>query len=121
MTDHNPLIPILNSHRLDEIENPQLQRLRTHLIGYNFTAVRCKGSIHATPAITRICPSNTVGIGPLGSDRSVGLADSLAVALVPADSVKLMNAPMGFAWGSKMAELWPLSKTVGLLIYLNNV
>ena len=29
VTDHNPLIPILNSHRLDEIENPRLQRLRT--------------------------------------------------------------------------------------------
>ena len=27
ITDHNPLIPILNSHRLDEIENPRLQRL----------------------------------------------------------------------------------------------
>ena len=29
VTDHNPLIPILNSHRLDEIENPRLQCLRT--------------------------------------------------------------------------------------------
>ena len=26
ITDHNPLIPILNNHRLDEIENPHLQR-----------------------------------------------------------------------------------------------
>jgi len=26
-TDRNPLIPILNNHRLDEIENPCLQRL----------------------------------------------------------------------------------------------
>ena len=25
--DHNPLIPILNSRRLDEIENPRLQHL----------------------------------------------------------------------------------------------
>ena len=25
ITNHNPLIPILNSHRLDEIENPRLQ------------------------------------------------------------------------------------------------
>ena len=37
ITDHNPLIPILNTHRLDEIENPRLQRFRTHLIGCNFT------------------------------------------------------------------------------------
>ena len=37
VTDHNPLIPILNNHRLDEIENPRLQRLRTRILGYNFT------------------------------------------------------------------------------------
>ena len=28
ITDHNPLIPILNNHCLDEIENPHLQRLK---------------------------------------------------------------------------------------------
>ena len=44
VTDHNHLIPILNSHRLDEIENPCLQRLRTRIIGYNFTAQWLKGS-----------------------------------------------------------------------------
>ena len=29
ITDHNPLISIINNHRLDEIENPRLQRLKT--------------------------------------------------------------------------------------------
>ena len=43
VTDHNPLIPILNTHRLDEIQNPRLQRLRTRLMGYNFTAQWLKG------------------------------------------------------------------------------
>ena len=38
VTDHNPLIPILNSHRLDEIENPRLQCMRTRIMSYNFTA-----------------------------------------------------------------------------------
>lgn len=38
ITDHSPLIPILNSHRLDEIENPRLQHLRTRIMSYNFTA-----------------------------------------------------------------------------------
>ena len=28
LTDHHPLISIFNKHRLDEIENPQLQRLK---------------------------------------------------------------------------------------------
>jgi len=49
VTDHSPLIPILNSHRLDEIENPRLQRLRTRLMAYNFTAIWCKGSTHMAP------------------------------------------------------------------------
>ena len=49
VTDHNPLIPILNSHRLDEIENPRLQRLRTRIMGYNFTAEWLKGSNNSAP------------------------------------------------------------------------
>ena len=54
VTDHNPLIPILNSHRLDEIENPRLQRLRTRIMGYNFTAKWIKGSSNgAADALSR--------------------------------------------------------------------
>jgi len=49
ITDHNPLLPILNSYRLDEIENPRLQRLRTKLMAYNFTAEWCKGSKNNAP------------------------------------------------------------------------
>ena len=36
-TDNNPLVPILNSHHLDEIENYRLQRLKFCLMAYNFT------------------------------------------------------------------------------------
>ena len=54
VTDHNPLIPILSSHRLDEIENPRLQRLWTRIMGYNFTAQWLKGSNnHAPDALSR--------------------------------------------------------------------
>ena len=49
ITDHNPLIPILNNHRLDEIENPRLQRLRIRIMGYNFTAEWLKGSNNSAP------------------------------------------------------------------------
>ena len=49
VTDHNPLIPILNSHRLDEIENPRLQRLKSRLMGYNFTAHWIKGKGNSAP------------------------------------------------------------------------
>ena len=43
ITDHNPLIPIINNRRLDEIENPRLQRLKTKLMAYNFTPEWIKG------------------------------------------------------------------------------
>ena len=49
ITDHNPLIPILNNHRLDEIENPRLQRLQTRIMGYNFTAEWLKGCNNSAP------------------------------------------------------------------------
>ena len=35
VTDHHP---ILNSHRLEEIQNPRLQRLKTKIMGYTFKA-----------------------------------------------------------------------------------
>ena len=49
LTDHNPLLSILNSKRLDEIENPRLQRLRMKIVSYNFTAQWVKGSLNAGP------------------------------------------------------------------------
>ena len=54
ITDHNPLIPILNNHRLDEIENPRLQRLRARIMAYNFKAIHLKGTDnHAADALSR--------------------------------------------------------------------
>ena len=49
VTDHHPLISILNSHRLDEIQNPRLQRLKTKIMGYTFTAVWLKGALNYAP------------------------------------------------------------------------
>ena len=54
VTDHNPLLAILNTRRLDEIENPRLQRLKSRIMGYNLTAQRTKGSNHhAADALSR--------------------------------------------------------------------
>ena len=58
-TDHNPLIPILNTRWLDEVENPRLQRLKSRLMGDNFTARWTKGSSHSAPdALSRNPVSN---------------------------------------------------------------
>ena len=44
ITDHRPLIPILNSYTLDCIENPRLRCLREKISGYVFTSKWQKGS-----------------------------------------------------------------------------
>ena len=49
LADHNPLLSILNSERLDEIETTRLQRLRMKIVSYNFTAQWVKGSLNAGP------------------------------------------------------------------------
>ena len=49
ITDHNPLVPILNSHCLDEIDNPRLQLLKTKLMAFNLTAKWCKGNTNGAP------------------------------------------------------------------------
>ena len=49
ITDHNPLIPILNHHRLDEIENPRLQHLHAKIMAFNFKASWQKSITNHTP------------------------------------------------------------------------
>ena len=49
ITDHNPLLPIINHHRLDEIENPRLQRLRAKIMAFNFKASWKKGITNQAP------------------------------------------------------------------------
>ena len=39
ITDHRPLIPILNHYSLDAVENPRLQRLKEKISPYLYTAV----------------------------------------------------------------------------------
>jgi len=74
VTDHNPLIPILNSHPLDEVESPRLRRLRTQLMAYNFTAKWCKGSAHAAPdAFSRhsvLAPTQEDSMAEVGGPQS---------------------------------------------------
>ena len=42
ITDHNPLVLMLNSHHLDEIDNPRT--LKTKLMAFNLTAKSSKGA-----------------------------------------------------------------------------
>ena len=49
MVDHNPLLPILNSKGIDEVENPRIIRLKEKLTPYKFKAEWRKGKDHKIP------------------------------------------------------------------------
>ena len=49
VTDHRPLISILNQKSLVEVESPRLQRLKEKLLPYSFTAVWKAGKTHCIP------------------------------------------------------------------------
>ena len=56
ITDHHPLIPILNSHRLDEIENPRLQRLDpNHCLQFHSRMVQRKGEQRFRHSLMQPC------------------------------------------------------------------
>ena len=49
MTDHRPLIPILNSYTLDAVENPRLQRMKEKVSQYIFSAAWRAGKFMCIP------------------------------------------------------------------------
>ena len=86
ITDHNPLIPILNKHRLDEVENPCLQRLKTRLMSYNFTAEWCKGTKNNAPdalsrnPVSNPLPSETLAELDMFCEQEMSLTEIRALA-----------------------------------------
>ena len=58
ITDHRPLIPILNSRSMSEIENPRLLRLREKLTMYQFTAEWRPGTALAIPDALSRAPAS---------------------------------------------------------------
>ena len=83
-TDHRPLVPILNSKTLDEIENPRLQRLRMKIgeVG-SFTAVWIPGSQHQAPdALSRAPVQDPDDDDEVGEDAAVpGLCSIIAAEI----------------------------------------
>ncbi|XP_065182117.1 uncharacterized protein K02A2.6-like [Sycon ciliatum] len=73
VVDHQPLVPILNTYTLDQVENPRLQRLMTKVQLYQFDVSWRKGSEHAfADALSRAPVQNPV------ADDLLGEADSLS-------------------------------------------
>ncbi|XP_065189527.1 uncharacterized protein LOC135820143 [Sycon ciliatum] len=72
VVDHQPLVPILNTYTLDQVENPRLQHLTTKVQLYQFDVSWRKGSEHAfADALLRAPVQNPV------ADDLLGEADSL--------------------------------------------
>ena len=89
MTDHRPLVPILNHYSLDAVENPRLQRLKEKTTPYLFTAVWRAGKMlripdalsrapvsHPTPEDEVLCADATAHLraiitSPKQSDRTL--------------------------------------------------
>lgn len=75
ITDHKPLIPLLNSYTLDCIENPRLQRLREKISGYVFTSKWRKGKDLCIPDALSRAPVDT----PKEDDISLGSETSVCI------------------------------------------
>ena len=95
MSDHRPLIPILNHYSLDAIENPRLQRLKEKIAPYLYTAVWRAGKqlsipdalsrapvSHPTPEDETACADSTahlravISVNAVASDEDVPPQDS---------------------------------------------
>ena len=71
-TDHRPLIPIVNSYTLDQIENPRLQRLVLKLRQYQLPAVWQKGADNMfADALSRHPVANPVPDEEFGENPAV--------------------------------------------------
>ncbi|XP_050705846.1 uncharacterized protein LOC126991139 [Eriocheir sinensis] len=78
VTDHRPLIPILNNYTLDAVENPRLQRLKEKLSPYIFTARwRAGKTLCIADALSRHPVSHPSSDDDMLSDISVKAAVTL--------------------------------------------
>ena len=80
VVDHRPLVPILNSKRLSDIENPRLQRLREKLTPYSFTTSWQKGQKHYIPDALSRAPTSD----PEPADEVGEASDAVHTAVIAA-------------------------------------
>ncbi|XP_076028441.1 uncharacterized protein LOC143017536 [Oratosquilla oratoria] len=91
ITDHRPLLPILNTYTLDCIENPRLQRLREKIAGFVFTSRWRKGSELCIPDALSRAPVDK----PLADDVALGDETSICIRDVVTRNVATLHALSG--------------------------
>ena len=105
VTDHYPLVPILNSHRLDEIENPRLQRLKTRVMAYNFTAEWVKWSLNNAPDALSRNPVSDPEPTDMLAERSEDGEEELSVAEIRAVSGGQQKVPACRFWVNVLKKM----------------
>ena len=85
LTDHRPLIPILNSKSMAEIENPRLQRLRERLTPFNFVTTWRQGKLHAVPDALSRAPVDDPAHDDEEAEQDVGHQIASVIAAVVSD------------------------------------
>ncbi len=81
LTDHRPLIPILNDYFLDKLDNPRILRLRLSMQRYSFTASWVPGKQNVmADALSRSpvdqpSPTDEIAEGPRSASERVHLMD----------------------------------------------
>lgn len=84
VTDHKPLIPILNDHALDKLDNVRILRLRLKMQRYNFTASWVPGRDNsAADALSRApvdqpSPADELAEGPPSFSARLALVFAIA-------------------------------------------
>ncbi|UYV63017.1 K02A2.6-like [Cordylochernes scorpioides] len=92
IVDHRPLIPILNSKTLDEIENPRLLRLKEKLTPYLITAVWRPGKKHTVVDVLSRHPSPVPDVYDTDDHPDSDPAPLIAAAVVdPVDGSRVME------------------------------
>ena len=82
VTDHLPLIPILNKYTMDRVDNPRLWRLKQKVIGYNFTASWISTAKNSTAdALSRAPVSKPTAVDDFDDD-----GDSLSFVMTLAET-----------------------------------
>ncbi len=104
VTDHRPLVPILNSHRLDEIHNPRLQRLKTKIMGYSFTATWLKRKSNDAPDALSRYPTANPQPGEALAESEVDHQAAATAAEIRAVTVAGKEEPVRLAELRKAAD-----------------
>ena len=79
-TEYKPLVPVLNTKRLEEIENPRLMRLREKTLGWRFQTIHIPG-------------------------RKLGGPDALSRAKMPAELSRMEEQSCIPSWGETTCKV----------------